>query len=85
MSDIYLFRLAGQSSAMAEKKVLLLESGAISAPAVSTEQPYSNRVCALSMGSVKFLERTYVYMQICGMTLILHRDLCLEQYNEHKS
>ena len=63
--------LTGQSPTLSGKRVLLLESGTISAPSVSAEQPYSNRVCALSLGSVEFLKRTCACVLLskgCGLT-----------------
>lgn len=49
----------GQNSALKRFRVLILEGNVKTPPAVTSNQPYSNRVCALSLGTVQFLRSMY--------------------------
>ena len=52
---IYLFN-KGQTPVMSNSRILLLESGDKTPPTITPTQHYSNRVCALSLGTVQFLK-----------------------------
>ena len=42
---------------MTGSRVLLLEASTLTPPLTTPTQPFSNRVCALSLGSVQLLKR----------------------------
>lgn len=45
---------------MTGSRVLLLEASSLTPPLTTPTQPYSNRVCALSLGSVHLLKRNLI-------------------------
>ena len=57
-------QMTGQTSSMAGKKVLLLEASTSSPPITTPTQPYSNRVCTLSLKSVDLLKSYYNLLEI---------------------
>lgn len=57
----------GQTPSLSSKRVLLLESSISQPPLTTADNPYSNRVCSLSLGSVELLKRLNVWNKIISM------------------
>ena len=58
--SIFIIDTKGQEPSLANKKILLLESSSDVPSAVAPDRPFSNRVCAISVGSARFLKRACV-------------------------
>ena len=57
---------------MTGSRVLLLEASSLTPPLTTPTQPYSNRVCALSLGSVHFLKRNLI---VVSSNIIISKKL----------
>ena len=58
--DVFVIDTKGQEPSLANRKILLLESSSDVPAAIAADEPFSNRVCAVSVGSARFLKRAWV-------------------------